>query len=92
MIDLERAKEAALRLIACAFKKPDARPRFSIPRRPDDDDALVMDALRELGALREIATAARKVSDELGDVDAPDSPGLVQELDRLRSLLAKAPS
>lgn len=41
------ATEAALRLIAGAFHRTDKKPRFSIPRRPDDDDALIMDFIEQ---------------------------------------------
>ena len=43
----EEATEAALRLIAGAFHRTDKKPRFSIPRRSDDDDALVMDFIEQ---------------------------------------------
>lgn len=58
MIDLVKARASLRRLVDCAFHNVDpdtgeiARPQFRIPARDDDDDILLLDALRELEELR----------------------------------------
>lgn len=54
LITHDQAMEAALRLIAGAFRRDglvlpaDKRPRFSIPARPDhDDDIVLCDYIRQ---------------------------------------------
>lgn len=58
MITHERAREAARRLTAGAFRRDkeyldsEKRPRFSIPARPDEDDDLVLfEYIRQQAAL-----------------------------------------
>jgi len=64
-VDLAKAREAIHRLVAANFHKRDEDdrlilPRFSIPRREDDDDAVLYAAIDELEALRaSVADVAR---------------------------------
>ena len=58
-VSLERAREAARRLVRGAWRRDgerlerDDQPRFSIPCRPDaDDDVVIMNYIRQQEALR----------------------------------------
>lgn len=59
MITHERAEEAASRLVSGSFRRDgerlpdDKRPRFCIPRKEDDDDAVIFAYIKQQKALTE---------------------------------------